>query len=88
MKAKEYLEKVKQIHQELYKFDKDGGIMRAFKPMTYPPKEDGAYLTIRCGLGGIYTHIDEWKNGKWHLGVLDASTVVAYSRDTIDLNKL
>ncbi len=48
-----------------------------------PPKEDGYYMTIRCGLGGIYTHLDEWKDNHWQVGITDASTVIAYSRDQI-----
>lgn len=54
-----------------------------YKPSNNPPKEDGAYMTIRCGLGGIYTMLDEWKDGKWQVGVTDASRVIAYSRERI-----
>lgn len=40
--------------------------------------EDGIYLTIRSGLGGIYTALDEWKDGQFQLRVLDASKVIAF----------
>ena len=54
-----------------------------YKPANYPPKEDGFYMTIRCGLGGIYYNLDEWKDGNWQVMILDASRVIAYSRETI-----
>jgi len=56
---------------------------REYKLAKYPPKEDGYYMTIRCGLNGIYTHFDEWKNNMWQLGVLDNSSVIAYSNKQI-----
>lgn len=48
------------------------------------PKEDGWYDTIRCGLSGIYIMVNEYKDGKWMIQVLDGSTTIAYSRDKID----
>lgn len=54
-----------------------------YKLAKYPPKEDGFYMTVRCGLGGIYTNLDEWKNNKWQVGILDDSNVIAYSREQI-----
>ena len=54
-----------------------------YKPAKYPPKEDGFYMTIRCGLEGIYTHLDEWKNNTWQVRILDDSHVIAYSREQI-----
>lgn len=54
-----------------------------YKPSNYPPKVDGYYMTIRCGLGGIYYRLDEYKEGRWQLGILDGSYVIAYSRETI-----
>ena len=50
-----------------------------YKPANYPPKKDGFYMTIRCGLGGIYYYIDGWKDERWQLGILDGSYVIAYS---------
>lgn len=54
-----------------------------YKPANYLPKEEGYYMTIRCGFSGIYYHLDEWKEGKWQVRILDGSYVVAYSRETI-----
>lgn len=54
-----------------------------YKLAKYPPKEDGFYMTVRCGLGGIYTNLDEWKNNKWQVGILDDSNVIAYSKEQI-----
>ncbi len=51
--------------------------------VKYPPKVDGYYMTIRCGLGGIYTCLDEFKTGKWQVGVLDDSSVIAYSKEQV-----
>lgn len=48
------------------------------------PKEEGMYLTIRCGLTGIYTKVDQWKNGHWQLRILDGSRIVAYNRNRLD----
>lgn len=62
---------------KLIKFNDD------WSPMHWPPKKDGFYNTIRCGLSGIYTHLDEWKDGKWHLGITDGSDVIAYSKEQI-----
>lgn len=49
----------------------------------YPPKKDGYYMTIRCGLGGIYTNLDKFENGNWLVRILDASAVIAYSKEEI-----
>jgi hypothetical protein len=54
-----------------------------WKLAKYPPTVDGCYMTIRCGLSGIYTHLDEWKDGSWQIGITDASDVIAYSRQLI-----
>ena len=60
-------------------FDFDGN----YKLAKYPPKEDGYYITVKCGLGGIYTCINEWKNGKWMVLATDASSVIAYSKEQV-----
>lgn len=54
-----------------------------YELVKYSPKEDGYYMTIRCGLNGIYTCLDEWKNSNWQVGVLDDSNVIAYSKEQI-----
>lgn len=40
--------------------------------------EDKVYLTIRAGLGGIYTMINTYKNGDWETQVLDGSKTIYY----------
>ena len=47
------------------------------------PTNDGFYMTIRCGLSGIYSFPNEWKDGKWQMQVLDASTTIAYSKEEV-----
>lgn len=54
-----------------------------YKLGKYPPRKNGYYMTVRCGLGGIYTHLDEWKDNKWMVGILDDSDVIAYSKEQI-----
>ena len=49
----------------------------------YPPKKDGYYMTIRCGFGGLYTSMNEWKDGNWRMFAADGSDVIAYSREKI-----
>ena len=60
-------------------FDFDG----EWKLAKYPPKEEGYYMTIRCGLGGIYTCLDEWKDNRWQVGVLDDSNVISYTKEQV-----
>lgn len=52
------------------------------------PDEDGFYLTIRCGLTGIYQILDKWHSGAWQLGILDGSRVIARSRVQVVLKNL
>ena len=54
-----------------------------YKLAKYPPKEDGYYITVKCGLGGIYTHLNEWKNGEWMVLSTDDSDVIAYSEEQV-----
>ena len=61
----------------IYKFN--GKYMLA----KYPPKEDGWYMTIRCGLSGIYTCLNEWKDNKWQVEATDDSVTIAYSKECI-----
>ena len=61
----------------IYKFNGE------YKLAKYPPKEDGWYMTIRCGLSGIYTCLNEWKDNKWQVEAADASDTIAYSKERI-----
>ena len=54
-----------------------------FVPGHHNPKVDGYYMTIRCGLEGIYYNLNEWKDGHWMVRILDDSRVIAYSRELI-----
>lgn len=64
---------------EKHIFDFDG----EWKLAKYPPTNNGYYMTIRCGLGGIYTSLDEWKDDRWQVGVLDDSSVIAYTKEQV-----
>jgi len=65
------------IEKNILKFDND------WKPATYNPNKEGFYMTIRCGLGGIYTMLNEWKDNSWQTKVTDDSTTIAYSKEQI-----
>jgi hypothetical protein len=54
-----------------------------YKPSNFPPSKEGFYMTIRCGLGGIYTCLNEWKDDRWQVEVADASHTIAYSKEQI-----
>ena len=54
-----------------------------YKLTKYPPKENGFYMTIRCGLQGIYTCLNEWKDNKWQVEAADDSVTIAYSKERI-----
>ena len=69
------------LTKTIYSFE--NGNYRPFKENKTIPK-DGFHMTIRCGLGGIYTHLNEWKDGKWQTRSLDDSRVIAYSPECLD----
>lgn len=76
--AKMY-EKINSYRKDIFKFHGD------FKPAKYPPQEEGYYVTIRCGLSGIYQVLNQWKDGKWQMQILDASDTIAYSKEKVEL---
>lgn len=78
-KLKAFSEEVDSYHKPLVDFHGE------FKPANRNPEKDGYYITIRCGLGGIYQILDEFKDGNWQTGILDDSRVIAYSRDLVEL---
>jgi hypothetical protein len=59
-----------------------------YKLAKYPPKEDGYYMTIRCGLGGIYTCLNKWKDNAWQVEAADASNTIAYSKEQITIEQV
>lgn len=78
-------EELKSYEKKIFEFDhKDND----FRLVKYPPKDEGFYLTIRCGLSGIYTMVDQFKNNSWQIGVLDDSSVIAYSTNKITLKNI
>lgn len=78
----EIYKKIKSYDKKILEFDSGEN---DFKPAHYPPKEDGMYITIRCGFAGIYQRLDRYKDGKWQLIVLDGSKVIAYSKNKVEL---
>lgn len=81
-KEDEIYKKIKSYDKRIFEFSHE---KNNFKPANYTPQEDGYYVTIRCGLTGIYQTLDRYENGDWQLRVLDGSKVIAYSKNTIQL---
>lgn len=54
-----------------------------YKPANHNPDKEGWYMTIRCGLGGIYTWPNEWKDNRWQSEATDASRTIAFSREQL-----
>lgn len=86
-KLKEYSAAMKTCERVIMDFIRNSE--SGFCPFHYcKPKEDGIYVTIRCGLTGIYTVLNEWKNGEWQMESLDGSTTIAYRKDQAIIDKL
>lgn len=85
-KCKEILDSYKK---RIFDFNPENGFKR-FKALKMEPKEDGTYLTIRCGLSGIYTYVNEWNKSKggWQIEILDGSETIAFSKDQELIEKL
>ena len=89
-KCSEWMDSVKRKVVSFHDFSIGGekGYYDGFKPFHKGRKaqeeaiEDGYYLTIRCGLGGIYTCFNEWKNGSWQVKVFDDSETIAFREFT------
>ena len=54
-----------------------------FTPAKRDPKIEGYYMTIKCGLGGLYYCLNVFEKGKWQVLSADDSYVVAYSREPL-----
>ena len=78
----EIYKKIKSYQKRIFDFDREEN---DFKPAHYPPKEEGLYVTLRCGFTGITQELDRYENGEWQLRVLDGSKVIAYSRNKVEL---
>ncbi len=59
------------------------GFNGEYQLAKYPPVKEGYYITVKCGLGGIYTRLNEWKDGKWQVQATDDSDVIAFSRNQV-----
>ena len=81
-KQDEIYKKIKSYDKRILDFNHDEN---DFIPAHYPPKEDGLYVTLRCGLAGISQTLDRYKDGRWELRVLDSSKVIAYLRNKVEL---
>lgn len=77
-KLEKYVEWMHTFEKKVADFH-DSDFYDGFKPYRDGKDvPDGTYLTIRCGLGGIYTVINFFKDGQWMAEALDNSTTVAY----------
>ena len=80
-------EELELYEKKIFEFDHENNDFKPYKlGRSFP--DDGFYLTIRCGLSGIYTMVNEFKNGKWQIGVLDNSDTIAYSRNKITIKNM
>ena len=59
-----------------------------FVPARINPKNNGFYMTICCGYHGIYTFLNEWRNGVWIVGLMNGSEIIAYSEKAIPRNEV
>lgn len=84
-RLKEINKRMVEYEKSIFKFDH---AENNFKPGNITPKEDGWYLTIRCGFQGIYTVLNEWKDGCWQMKCADGSYTIAYSKEKFDISKI
>ena len=73
---RDFREFAKEQERDILKFDRTH-----WETAMRNPSQTGLYLTMRCGLSGIYTVIDKFDadKGQWCLNVLDSSKVIAYN---------
>ena len=83
------LDEMKTYEKKIFTFDH---AENDFKPTGYSdkikPDENGIYLTIRCGLSGIYTVLNEWKDDHWMMACADGSTTIAFNPKKIILESM
>lgn len=83
--------KLLDICEELKSYDKE---IMTFQNTNFKPFrkgltiDNGFYLTIRCGYSGIYTMVNEWKNGDWQTKLLDGSQTIAYDKNKLTLKSI
>lgn len=81
------LEEMKTYERNIFKFDHAENNFIPYSNKV-KPKENGLYLTIRCGLSGIYTVLNEWKDDNWQMAIADGSTTVAFDPTPVVLNSM
>lgn len=86
-KFKKLVEEIESYDKNIMKFNRNDENLD-FIPATCEPSEEGCYVTIRCGLSGIYQMLNEWKKGEWAIGVTDGSTTIAYRRNKVILKNV
>lgn len=75
MDIEKYTAYISSFEKDILKFENP----KKFRPYKEHIKiEDGTYVTLRCGLGGIYQMLNEMKDGKWLMEILDDSETIAY----------
>lgn len=64
------------------------GTWKMFKESKgWRPEKNGIYKTIRAGLGGIYSVLNEWKDNKWQAEAADASYTIYFDPEPIDMKQ-
>lgn len=84
-KLKPLMDEIDSYKKKIFDFDREEN---DFIPAKHNPKEEGYYITIRCGLSGIYQMLNEWKDNKWQINLTDDSYTIAYNRKRIYLKNL
>ena len=84
---KNYAKNRKELEKQIFMFDRDAQEFDYVPSMDgrRTPEKEGMYLTIRCGLTGIYTAVNMWKDNKWQMCVLDGSSTIAFSRHSVNI---
>jgi len=78
-KVTQTLQWLDSLEKYIVNFNGDDPFYKGFSPYREQLKlEDGKYLTIRCGLNGIYTCVNYIMNNEWMVEVADASRTIAY----------
>ena len=86
-RLKDLMEETESYRRQIFKFDRHNDV--DFIPAdSIKPRKDGIYITLRCGLSGIYQIINEWRDGKWQMEACDASFTIAFSREPITLKAM
>lgn len=64
------------------------GTWKIFKESKgWKPEKNGTYKTIRAGLSGIYSMLNEWKDGDWLCRVADASYTIYFDPEPINMKQ-